>query len=154
MARPTDLKPEISAEICEHLAEGATLKDAAALAGIREATVRNWVTKGRSGMRPYAAFVEQIERARARFRKGLIDQVQIYAGADQPHSWRAALALYQELEGSSRGAERAKAREEITDEILGRLRTQLDSATFARVVEALCDEGSEPLPSTSSRGVH
>lgn len=136
------------------MSEGATLKDAAALAGVREATVRNWVTKGRSGLDPYAEFVEAIERARAQFRKDLINQVSIAAGADQPQSWRAALELYKELEGSSRNAERAKAREEITEEILARLRTRLDSEAFARVVEALCDEGSAEVPASGARGVH
>lgn len=154
MGRPTDLTDAVALAICESLEEGATLADAAALAGINKATVYGWNTKGRAGIEPYAAFVEAAARAKAQFRKGLIDQVNIYAGADQPQSWRAALELYKERCGSSRGAERERAREEITEEILDRIRTRLDPPTFARVVAALCDEGGDEVRGQGARGLH
>jgi len=88
MGRPTDLTEAVAFAICEKLEEGCTLSDAAALAGINATTVYGWNTKGRAGIEPYAAFVEATARAKAGFRKSLIDQVNMYAGADQPQSWR------------------------------------------------------------------
>lgn len=154
MARPTDLTPQVQSAICEHVEGGMSLSDAANLAGVATSTVYQWQSKGRSGTEPYASFAEAVARAKAEAKKCLIDQVKMYATADQPHSWRAAMELYRELMGSSRGAERAKAHEEVTGEILDRLRARLDPETFARVVDALCDEGGSELPAGGARGVH
>lgn len=143
MGRPTSLTPRVQSLICEYTSDGARVADAAQAAGIDQATFYRWMARGRSGESPYSEFREAVERARAEFRNGLIGRVMQYADSGDTGSWRAAFELYKELEGSSRGAERAKAREEVTREILERLRAGLDSETFARVVDALCDEGSE-----------
>lgn len=142
MGRPLTLTADLLTQICEHLEDGASLADAAALSGVGKGVAYEWNAKGRSGLDPYTAFTEAVTRARAQFRQGLIGNVKDHAKGDADDSWRAALALYKELCGSSRGAERAKAREEITEEILDRLRTRLDTETFGRVVAALCDESS------------
>ncbi len=149
MPRPTNLTADLLAEICEHLADGASLADAAALAGVGKGVAYEWNAKGRAGQTPYTAFTEAVTRARAEFRQSLIGHVREHAGAEAKDSWRAALELYKELSGSSRGAERAKAREEITEEILDRLRSRLDQDTFVRVVAALCDEGGDEVPAES-----
>lgn len=145
--RPTDLTAQVQSLICEHITNGARSDDAAQAAGISRTTFYSWLSRGRAGEEPYADFADAVERARAEFKNGLIGRVMQYADSGDPGSWRAAMDLYKELEGSSRGAERAKAREEVTREILERLRTRLDSEAFARVVEALCVEDSGELPS-------
>lgn len=153
MGRPTDLTPRVQREICERLEKGLSLADAAQLSGVGASTVYQWQAKGREGIEPYAEFAEAVARARARAKEILIDQVQMYAQADQPQSWRSALELYKELMGSSRAAEMERAREEVTGEILDRLRARLDPPTFARVVDALCDEGGGEVPPAGYRRI-
>lgn len=46
MARPTKLKPEIQAAICQHLEAGLFRKRAAALVGVDENTFCNWFQRG------------------------------------------------------------------------------------------------------------
>ena len=152
--RPTALTPQVQADICERLEKGVPQVDAARLAGISASAFYGWLQRGRDGEQPFADFSDAVERARARAKEVLIDQVLMYATADQKDSWRAGIALYQELHGSSRGAEREKAREEVTGEILDRLRTRLDSEAFSRVVAALCDEGSGELPGRGASRIH
>lgn len=152
--RPTKLTDAVASEICERLEKGVSRADAARLSGIHPATLQAWLARGRDGEEPYASFSLDVERACARARENLIDQVQLYATADQPHSWRASLELYKELMGSSRGAEKAKAQEEVTREILDRLRQRLDPETFRRVAEALCDEGGDELPGRGTGQEH
>lgn len=152
--RPTSLTPGVQAEICDRLEKGVPQVDAARLAGISPATFYAWMARARDGEQPFLDFSEAVERARARAKESLIDQVQMYAGADQPQSWRAAMELYRELHGSSRGAEREKAREEVTGEILDRLRTRLDTEAFGRVVAALCDEDRGEVSGRGARRVH
>ena len=154
MARKTDLNDALALSICERLEKGLSVADAANLCGVGTSTVYQWLAKGREGIEPYAEFADMVACARARAREILIDQVQMYATADAPDSWKAALAAYKELMGSSLNAEREKAREEVTGEILDRLRAQLDSETFSRVVDALCVEGGRELPGAGARGVH
>lgn len=152
--RPTDLTAQVQSLICEHISNGARVDDAAQAAGIHRGTFYQWMAKGRAGEQPYSDFHDAVERARAEFKNGLIGRVMQYADSGDPGSWRAAMDLYKELEGSSRGAERAKARDEVTREILDGLRARLDSETFARVVEALCVEGGGDVPAGSERRIH
>jgi transposase len=58
--------PEVRGALIERTAAGVSLPDAARAIGIREATVKSWLTKGRrerSG--EYAEFASAIEEARA-----------------------------------------------------------------------------------------
>ena len=152
--RPTDLTEQTTSLVCEYITQGARPADAAVQAGVGRSTYYEWMAKGRSGESPYADFAERVERARAEFKNGLIGKVMQYADSGDPGSWRASMDLYKELEGSSRGAERDKAREEMTRTLLDRLRARLDQETFARVVRALVVEDSGELPTRSARSVH
>ena len=58
--------PEVREGLIERTAAGVSLADACRAAGVREATVKSWLTRGRrerSG--EYAEFVSAIEQARA-----------------------------------------------------------------------------------------
>ena len=58
--------PEACSAILESVSAGASIADAARAAGVREGTLKGWITRGRrepSG--PYTAFAASIERARS-----------------------------------------------------------------------------------------
>lgn len=56
--------PEIRADVLERIAAGAGIRDAADAVGIREATVRVWLTKGNAGNPRYVEFAKQVAKAR------------------------------------------------------------------------------------------
>ncbi len=59
--------PEVRGALLERVASGVSLRDAARAVGVREKTVRSWITRGRrDGTGSYAEFVTAIEAARAR----------------------------------------------------------------------------------------
>ena len=152
--RPTALTAQVQSLVVEYITQGARPADAAVQAGVSRSAFYHWTSLGRDGDERYTDFVEAVERARAEFKNGLIGRVMHYADSGDPGSWRASMDLYKELEGSSRGAERDKAREEMTRTLLDRLRARLDQETFARVVRALVVEDSSELPAGGARSVH
>jgi len=65
--RPTSLTDEVKDIICSHLANGATYQIACQAAGITRATAYNWKARGEAGEPKFDAFLDEVERARARF---------------------------------------------------------------------------------------
>lgn len=64
--RPSKMTPEVVATICETIKMGCTHQAAALRAGISEATLFNWLGRGkRSTHGCYKDFLEQVQRARA-----------------------------------------------------------------------------------------
>jgi transposase len=57
--------PEIRGALIERTAAGVSLPDACRAVGVREGTVKSWLTRGRrEGSGAYAEFAQQIEQAR------------------------------------------------------------------------------------------
>lgn len=65
MGAPTKLTPEVQDIIVSTVARGNFLQTAARLARVGDSTLSEWLTKGRAGQEPYAAFTEAIARAEA-----------------------------------------------------------------------------------------
>ena len=65
--RPTSLTDEVKGIICSHLANGATYQIACQAAGITRATAYNWKARGEAGEANFDEFLDEVERARARF---------------------------------------------------------------------------------------
>ena len=70
--RRPKLTPETENVILRALELGLSYKDAAAIAGINEATLHTWRRKGRETRgQPYRAFHERVEAANARKAQGI-----------------------------------------------------------------------------------
>ncbi len=65
MGAPTKLTSEIQDIIVSTVARGNFLQTAARLARVGDSTLAEWLTKGRAGQEPYAAFTEAVARAEA-----------------------------------------------------------------------------------------
>lgn len=63
--RPSDLKPEVQAKICEALLAGTTRDAAARYAGISVQTLYAWCRRGRAGRKADAAFVKFLSAVEA-----------------------------------------------------------------------------------------
>lgn len=64
VGRPSKLTADTERTITAALAEGATAKDAAELAGVDEATLYRWLARGAAGERRFAVFAQRVEAAR------------------------------------------------------------------------------------------
>ena len=66
MARPLALVPysaELGDEIVAAVREGAFVQHAAAMVGVSEAALAEWLELGREGREPYATFATELDRA-------------------------------------------------------------------------------------------
>jgi hypothetical protein len=82
--------PELHRKIVDSLERGAYQVHAANSAGVSISTLHRWVELGRSGVEPYVAFAEDVDRARAN--DALRNQAVISAAAMRkvPGDWKAA----------------------------------------------------------------
>lgn len=88
MARPTKFTETVSTRILEGLKKGATMREAAAGAGISLRTLQNWLAEGRaakSGAKKQ--FVEDVEIARGVGIAYLVKKLDEYA--EETKDWRA-----------------------------------------------------------------
>lgn len=76
-------------ELLEAIEAGNYLDTAAALAGISENTVRNWVKRGEAGETPYDAFLRAVKRASAKAEAEEVGKVR-RAGND-PRFWASSM---------------------------------------------------------------
>jgi hypothetical protein len=86
MGRPSVYTSRLGREICAQVEAGLTMRVAARAAGIGRRTLYNWLTLGREGREPYAAFAARLERAQGLCEARIAQQVYA-AGAED---WRAA----------------------------------------------------------------
>jgi hypothetical protein len=66
VGRKTKLDPQVTKTICEAVERGNTVKNAAALAGIGETTLYQWLEWGREGRPDYQKFQESLNNALAK----------------------------------------------------------------------------------------
>ena len=70
MGRKTKLTRKLINELASHVANGHTVKDAAALSGVSERSVYNWfelASNDASGRSLYAIFAARVEQAKSQF---------------------------------------------------------------------------------------
>jgi transposase len=86
--RPTKLTPELQAKLCDAIRAGNYMETAAAFAGIRKATLQNWLRRGaRQTQGIYHAFSEAVEKALA---DSEARDVALIAKAAADGQWQAA----------------------------------------------------------------
>jgi hypothetical protein len=66
MSAQSKLTADVATKICEHLEKAVPFQYAAAAAGISKVTAYEWLRRGRSGNRRYAAFAAAVEIAQAK----------------------------------------------------------------------------------------
>ena len=86
IGQPPGLDKFVHDRLAEALRTGNTRIDAARYAGIGYSTFRSWMARGRTGERPYAAFVASMEKAEADAVIRNVAIIQKAAGV----SWQAA----------------------------------------------------------------
>ena len=97
MGRPTDLTPELGNQICDYIARGVPKQQAAALAGIDETTLYDWINKGTGdeAKECYAVFAQSVKLAESRFVLLTIDRVE---GETDPKMWAKWMTLGERLQ--------------------------------------------------------
>ena len=60
----TKFTPENRGALLERFAAGVSQADACRVVGVREPTLKMWLTKGRKGQEPYADFAAAVDKAR------------------------------------------------------------------------------------------
>jgi transposase len=85
--RPSQLTPELAKLICAKVAKGITLQSAAALYGVKEGTVHDWLKRGRAGeSETHADFAAGYEAALSKIEETMVDNVVEAAAGD----WKAS----------------------------------------------------------------
>ena len=109
MPRLTKLTPALSARIALAIRVGNYLETAASLNGICEATLHNWLARGRKGRPPYVAFLVAVEKARSAAEADALKEIKgamrenwqaaaWYLERTRPDRWGRRLTLSIELE--------------------------------------------------------
>jgi transposase len=140
MGRPTKLTARVQQTICEHLADGASLAAAAEMAGIHPATMGRWMQRGEDETaEPYCGFRQAVSRARAGYEQDLINQILLFARADQPQSWRAAIELLKVQFPDRYGDARIQrvVERKITEVLLERARKCLPQEHYTALLDEL-----------------
>ncbi len=86
MPRNTNLTLEVQAQIARYVNAGAPIPHACEAVGVPWPTCKDWLRKGRKGIKPYAAFVAAMKQAKAAHATGSVLCVTKAGGKD----WRAA----------------------------------------------------------------
>ena len=140
MGRPSKLTDAKQTQICEALRDGASVAAAAELSGVHPSTVHRWMQRGEDeASSKYHEFRVAVSRARAEYEQDLINQVLLYARADQPQSWRAAIELlkvqFPDRYGDARIHRVAEAK--LTEAILDKARRCLPEEHFTALLDQL-----------------
>ena len=119
--RETKYSEEIHASIVADLTKGQTRACAAEIAGIGERTLYRWLTRGKKGDAPFAAFLADVKKAERKAERKMVGIVR--AAARQtwqaaawwlerkfPESWGKDTELLREIVAAYRKRKRAKAR--------------------------------------------
>ena len=79
--RPLAITPEIENALLQHLRDGQSVEDACVLAGISRTSYQKYLAKGKEEETGYfAELAQRIYRAKAEFRKGLVDKLVKHEG--------------------------------------------------------------------------
>jgi hypothetical protein len=111
--RPTLLDDAVADKLVTMLRAGNYVAVAANAAGISEATLRDWMTRGRAGEEPYATLAERVERARS---EGEVRNVATIAKA-ATERWDAAAWLLERQYPERWGRVSMRLRTETPEEL-------------------------------------
>lgn len=89
MPRKTKLTTDLQTMICGYVNAGASIPDACKAAGVSWNTAKDWLKYGREGRKPYADFVEAVERSKAAWKVGSVAVITKHGRKD----WRASAWL-------------------------------------------------------------
>jgi len=145
------LTDEVKDIICSHLANGATYQIACQAAGITRATAYNWKARGEAGEANFDEFLDEVERARARFEVLCLQRLNALDDDGGRSSGSVVKALTWLLErtrndryGPSITIKVAQAREQMLD-VAQRVCSTQDFARLCSELARGCDaEAEEP----------
>lgn len=148
MARPTVFSPELAVNLIASARRGEFLTTNAALHGIAESTLHEWLSRGRRGDEPYAQFAVDMARADAEWESetlAAVDRISEEAG-----DWKAK-AKRLEWKHPGRYVERQhvvieRTREEYAQQIWETMRAALSPEEFATVARKLGGRDAVPVP--------
>ena len=127
MGRPSKLTPEVTNAIARVIADGVPQRTAAALAGVSESALQNWLKAGRDGVAvEYVQFLERVKKARAEAVAVAIANINRASRRD----WRAAAWWLARMHPDEYGSDRRRVRE--LAKLVESLERQLSSGTRCR----------------------
>ena len=131
------LDADTAKRIIDAVTTGATLKDAATMAGISVKTVLGWVAKGRKQgnvrNKEYAAFVDSMELARAKRRAFFRNKI-IQKG-DERGDWRAYAFIASVTEPEAFGQRVHVVVEQELTSAIDRLKSEFSHASEIKILE-------------------
>ncbi len=141
MGRPTSLTPAVRDAIVAEVEKGATLEVAAECSGFHQATLYEWMQRGRAGEEPFAEFAESVTRARARCKADMLRAIStaVTPGEFGVDDWKARAWILERTDRAGFGVkvEVMQRVEGTFRDVIERLRAELDPATYQRVVEIM-----------------
>jgi hypothetical protein len=95
--RPSMFTAELRESLLKDVEEGATFAIAAEANGISQATLSEWLQKGREGDARYSDFGEALTYARARYKKQAIERIRKGVLNSGDRDWKAELTVLERL---------------------------------------------------------
>ena len=127
MGRPTKLTSEVVDAVTKAIADGVPQRTAAALAGVSESTLQNWLKAGRERTTvAFVQFLERVKKARAEAVAVAIANINRASRRD----WRAAAWWLERMHPDQYGSDRRRVRELV--KLVESLERQLGSGTRCR----------------------
>lgn len=122
--RPSKFTPELGLSICRLVMTGVPIGEACRVQGIGRNTLHVWRTAGAAGRAPFAAFLEEIERAQAQ----AVASITMHVVKAAQKDWRAGAWWLErrcpELYGTKQTVRLEKAPADMSD-------AELDAAILA-----------------------
>jgi transposase-like protein len=134
------LTPEVRALIMSIAKRGVSTALVAEASGVPFNTLNQWIYKSRHGKTDDPAllgFAAEYDQARGIAAVGAVDV--IHEASHEQRDWRAAAWFLERTRGEEFGSKLylERAREQVLDDIIERLRSGLDPGVFAQVCEIL-----------------
>lgn len=147
----TTCTQEVQDLIVSAISAGAIFEVAAAYAGVKKETLKDWLRKGRAGKAPYAAFVGSLDEALAKSEVSALRMIQA-AGL---YDWKAA-AWYLERKWPERwgrkwqttGAELSEDGQMLSDDQLA----EMTDEELEKVIDAVAKASAKRVNSAARNG--
>jgi transposase len=154
LGRPTKLTPELQQAIVDAMRKGMPMNKAAALAGISEFMVCEWVRRGedrdtdRGYHERYAKFAQAIKTARAEHQRDMVEVIKGSAQGtpEKPGQWQAAAWLLERTDPDEYGM---RARMDVSVQVKALIVKV--SSEFGLTPDQLLSEARDLLKSTEQQ---
>jgi len=133
---PAKYTAAVHEKICDELKKGQSKRAAAARAGITEATLHDWLKRGRDGDPHLWQFAEDVEIAQHLFEAGAVETITASALSQEPDKQSSEDAKWM-LERTRSDAFSKQVKTTVENQIrdfMIRLEAALDERTFAKVL--------------------